>query len=498
VLGVVLASVGLSGSPGAQAQEPSDPSAAFGGFDASARANGLQLTYDVENVFPLPSPLFQASVPESRTTLQSGPAATALGSIAYPGNVLANLPAIVAQGGGGEAGQLVPGYPVVSRAEHPGGPPEARQTVGAANSEARANETFAQAVTTMGGGDLPAFVRIGAVTTSARTGFVDGKIESRSRVEVTAVDLLFGLLHIDSIVTDLVATTDGATSASDGGTTFSGITFLGLPATLGPDGLVVGEPSAPANPGPLTPLVEGVGDLTPVADGLRDAAEPLNQALRDVLGSTNATVADLLEASGIRIRTLEPFESVQGPSAERTANGVVIDITYDGRGDNPLAQLVAAIPSDQLPGEGIPGFPVNTSPQALVNLLKETHVTGLALAYGNVNVDATPAFEFDAPDFDAPDLSSPIGGAGGPLATPGFSTPSPQLPPGGPGTGPGDLGVDGTPAAAAGAGAGAAAVLLALLSSPLWAVGSRNLADNVLGVAGSSCPAGLDQPLKGG
>lgn len=495
---LVPAALGLGASPGAGAQEATDPSSAFGGFTAGGRANGVQFTYDVPNVFPLPSPLFQASMPEAATTFQSGPSATALGSVAYPGNVIANLPAVVAQGAP-EAASFVPPYPIVTRADHPAGPPEAGQDVGTATSRVRANELFSEAVTTMGGGDLPPFVRIGAITTSARSGFVNELVESRSRIELTGVDLLFGLLQIDSIVTDLVATTDGATAASAGGTTASGVTFLGLPATIGPDGISVAQPSAPTDPGPLTPLVDGIGDLTPLADNLRAAVEPLNQALQQVLGTTNATVDQLLAASGISIRTMAPFESIDGASAERTANGLVIEMVYDGSGDNPLAQLIAAIPSDQLPGEGIPGFPINTSPQALVNLMKETHITGIALAYGNVNTEATPAFEFEMPDL--PSLGGlPLGGTpgvagGGGFPTAGFATPAPSLP-AAPTTAAG-VPVTGAPAGAVGAGAGAAAVILALLSSPLWAAGSRRLADNVLGLAGSSCPDGLDQPLKG-
>jgi hypothetical protein len=223
----------------------------------------------------------------------------------------------------------------------------------------------------------------------------------------------------------------------------------------------------------------------------------LNLAIADVLGQAGGGVNELLAASGITIRTMEPFESVDGASAERTANGVVIDIDYEGRGDNPLAQLLAAIPSDQLPGEGIPGFPLNTSPQALVNLLKETHVTGIALAYGNVHVNASPAFE--APPFSAPTGGTTGGGTtGGTSALPrtSFSTPTPSLPPTPTRTSTGATPVEGSAAGAVGGGGAAAAVVLALLTSPLWAVGSRKLADNVLDVASSSCPDGLDKGVS--
>ncbi len=490
-LGVVAAAFGLGATPAAQAQDAGDLGSQFGGFRTGGRSNGLQLTYNVENVFPIPAPIFQVSVPEASTTMESGPTSTALGSVAYPGSLLANLPSVVAQSDA-EAAQFVPPYPVQRTAAYPSGPPEARQDVGTSSATVLAGELLAESVTAMGGADLPAFIRVGSITTSARSALLEGALESRSRVELTDVDILFGLLHMDAIVTDLVATSDGVGAASDGGTTVTGLTFLGLPATLGPGGVEVGEPSAPENGGPLTPIFEGV-DPTPVGEAIGGAAAPLNEALQNVLGTTSASVNQLLEASGISIHTVEPFESIDGASGERTANGVVVTIDYDGSGDNPLAQLLAAIPSDQLPGEGIPGFPLNTSPQALVNLLKETHVTGMALAYGNVNVNASPAFEFTPPDLP------PLGGGGGGvtpsgsgvLPRTGFSTPTPAIPPAA-GGGPGGAPVNGLPAGVAG-GAGAAAVVLALLSSPLWAVGSRNLADNVLGLAGSSCPDGLDK-----
>ena len=139
----------------------------FGGFASSGRANGLQLTYNVENVFPIPAPIFQASVPEASATMESGPTATALGSVAYPGSLLANLPAVVAQSDA-ECGRVRarrtrcgPRPPI------PPGPRRPPRTSAPPPRTVRANEPFADAITTMGGADLPPFVRIGAITTSA-------------------------------------------------------------------------------------------------------------------------------------------------------------------------------------------------------------------------------------------------------------------------------------------------------------------------------------------
>ena len=73
-LGVLLAAFGLGGvqSP-AQAQAPATGADLFGGFNLTGRSNGIQVSYNVENVFPLPPPLLQVSAPEALSTSQSGP-----------------------------------------------------------------------------------------------------------------------------------------------------------------------------------------------------------------------------------------------------------------------------------------------------------------------------------------------------------------------------------------------------------------------------------------
>ena len=58
----------------------------------------------------------------------------------------------------------------------------------------------------------------------------DGKAVSRTRVVLGGVNLLGGVISIDSLVTDLVAVHDGTTGAADGGTTATGVKFLGLAA----------------------------------------------------------------------------------------------------------------------------------------------------------------------------------------------------------------------------------------------------------------------------
>ena len=219
-------------------------------------------------------------------------------------------------------------------------------------------------------------------------------------------------MHIDSIVTDLVATSDGATAASAGGTV--GVRH-DLPRPAGD-----ARPERHRGRRAVRTGERRTADAdrrrasTPARSASRRAAcRRSTRRMQSVLGTTRRV--DQPAARGVRhhhphARAVRDPSTARRPSAPRTASSS--SINYEGGGDGPLAQLLAAIPSDQLPGEGIPGFPLNTSPQAMVNLLKETHVTGIALAYGNVNVNASPAFEFTpaGPDADPSAATSASGG----------------------------------------------------------------------------------------
>lgn len=492
---VLLGAGGLGVAPSVQAQE--GPSAAelaaqFGGFDLRGRGSAVQLTYNVENVFPLPAPIIQVSVPEAQTTLSTGPSAVALGSLAYPGNLLANLPGLVSQAAPDFA-SFVPPYPIMARAEYPSGPPTAEQSIGTAAAAVGADATAAESNLALAGIDVPGIITVGAITSSSRSALLEGSTESRVRIELGDVDVLFGLLHIDSIVTDIVAASNGVEGASAGGTTVTGATLLGVPVTIDQNGLTAGEPSAPENPGPLTPLFDNLPDLGPLSDGLNGIAGPVNDVVTSILGQATGTVGELLSAAGISIRVLEPVETLSPGGADRVANGLFIDITFDGRGDNPLAQLLSLVPSELLPSQGIPGLPVNLSPQALVNLVKETHVTGFALAFGSVSAVATEAFTFEPEPFTpaAPSNppSVPLPGTSAP--TPNFATPSPPLATGGGGTVPsGGAPISTTDTTAGAFGIGAMVAVALLLGSPAFWFGSTKLVDAVLDEAVAGCPEG--------
>jgi hypothetical protein len=461
---LLLVALGAGGVPAA-ARADEDPFATYGGFNASARAGGVQVSYDVKGVLPLPPPLLEVTVPTSRASSATGPSSLAFGSLAYPGDLVGNLPSLVEQSAPG-SGALVPPYPLATMASYPSGPATNRQDVGTTSATVEATASGAVASTSMGGSNVPGVVELGAITTSTRTGIEDGRIVARSHTQVASISLLFGLLRLDDVVTDVVAATDGSTGQSDGTTTIGGASVLGLPATIGPDGLTLGSDAV-------------LGDV-----------------LGGVLGSTTASVNALLAAAGVRIALTPLDRSHDGAAATVDGTGLQIGLDFDGSGDGPLAQLLALIPADQLPGAAAPGLPVNTSPQALVNLLKETHVARIAVARASASVDASTAFaagdDRAAPPTSVAGPVVPLGpepGFGGPA----FTTPLPVL-----ASTPGAVTASARGGLVGGRAIGALLVVLAALALPAWGIASTRLMDAALADATPGCAAELEGPISRG
>jgi hypothetical protein len=512
VLGVVALLVGMAANGAAVAQSTSstgtstDLASQFGGFELNSRGNGFVLSYDSPGLLPVGSPLFEIGLPESQTTQSTGPSGYALASLAYPGSAVADLGTLLAVGG---AQTPIPPYPVRSQSFYPGGPTTADQVIATASGHTSTTDTTSDAVTQYSGADLPNFMQTGTITVTSHTGLEDGQVVSRIRVEESNVNMLFGVLQIGSIVTDLVANSNGNDAASDGTTTINGVKFAGRDAIIDGDGIrfASADPSA-STTAPTTPLDPATGPLGGVLDPATGAVTPATDALKQLMTTTvgsQGTLNDLLKASGLKIQLLAPVETKDGGQVTRLANGLLVELDYDGRTQPVLSQLIAAVPSSSLPADSlIPGVPLNSSPQALYNLLKEKDIVAFSVASGSVKAVASPAFE--PLDVALPGSTGTLGSgssSGFSRTGSGFSTPSPGLStaPGGSGTGGGStvgdilpIDVNSGPLAAI-----VSLFVLALLGSASW-FGSSRLADNVLSEATSSCPEGLDRnaPPTGG
>jgi hypothetical protein len=512
VLAAVVLGSGANGPAAAQTDAERELINQFGGYELSAGADGFLFTYDLKGVLPIPPPLFQAGIPEARTSLNNSPNGQSLASLAWPGSLIADLATALAQScdplseppdeicpGDPDQPPPIPAYPVRATAFYPGAQTEERQEPAPGTAMvAIAGPVATEAVAQISGSDLPSWFRIGTINTHVNAQVVEGQVVARSRVEMAGIDLFAGLIHIDSLVTDIVSTTNGSEAASGGRTAATGVKLLGLNATLDDQGLhlVAPEPAAgsPAPGGPLSPLTDpllGEGSpLAPVGDALAPALEALNQLVTQLLGTTG-TVNELLAAAGIEIRLFDPVETKTGSAVTRTSGGLALTLTYEGGKQEALSELIGQV-SSQLPAdEVLPGAP---SPQALVNLMRETHIVGISMAPGTATANVNSPFS-PSPAGSA----APVGGGTGlpsasaPLPSSGFSTPLPALP-GSPGAAPGAT----QPIAASARPLAWWLVALLLLSVPFWAAGTSRLADNVLAPVASGCPEGKHRPQPTG
>jgi hypothetical protein len=479
----LVAAMGANGSASAQSNDGTDLGTQFGGYTMDASGEAMTFTYNSPGLIPgTPSPLFAASLPESLTNMDSGPSGFALASLVYPGPLIADLPTVLALGGVPNANQI-PSYPVRSQAFYPAGPTSASQTLGSGTENVATDANSAHADVVYGAAQLPPAINAGNVLSSSESHIEQGAIVTRTHVELTNVDIALGVVHMDSIVTDLVATSDGSAAATDGTTVVSGMKVLGQPATIDGTGVHLSQPAAPGSSS------SSASPLAPVGGALQPALDPLNQLMLSTLGNANADVNQLLEQGGITVRLIEPTEVKRGAEASRLASGVLVTITYNGSTEPVLSNILNLIPVESLPSQGIGPIPFS-SPQSIVLALKATHIETIGLAAGHVHTVA-------AAPFSLPTIPSTSGG-GSSIGTTGstFTTPTPSVSGGGGGTGGGGSSIGSTiPLAFVGSGplaAALSAMLLVLAGSLFW-FGSGRLADNVLSVASSSCPEGLDR-----
>lgn len=481
--------LGLGGSFPAQAQEGSDAVPApgptgeelFGAYQLEARGIGVQGTYEIEGLLPGGSPVMDLTLPETLARFSSGPSGYGLASLAYPGGIVANFGSLVAQSGG--SGDEVPPYPIKAEAFYPAGPTESDASQpGGVVQRVTTDDRSVQVDATFPAIDAPPVVSIGSVASASRSAVEGALAIGRSRVALGDVRILGGVITIESLVTDLVAAHDGQTGSTNGGTVASGVRFLGLAASLTEDGLVLDK--APPAEGPAAPLG---GVLSDAAGPLTGVVGPLQEQLAAVLDQAVPKVDEILAQAGIALTIIDPRdEQVDSGAATRTTTGLSLTMSYKGREQQALVDLINSVPPELKPNVGPIPNPVT--------FMAENHITGLALGPATVSSLATPPFpviDIPMPDF-AGDFAAPLGDSVMPLTPAGFSTPTAPLPTPATGT----TTTDGTDPISSAVGGAVPAILvaLALVASPLFGAGSARLADTALAAASTSCPMGLDKP----
>jgi hypothetical protein len=486
LLAGVASLLGMGLNPPARAQDAGAPQtgeALFGTYQLDARGSGVEARYELVGLLPGGSPVLDLTLPETVARFGSGPTGYGLASLAYPGALIGNFGSLVSQAGG--PGDQIPPYPIKAEAFFPSGPVESDTSQGPAVQKVVTGELGVQVDASFPAIEAAPVVTVDTLRSASRSAIEGELAVSRTRVVLSGVSILGGLITIDSVVTDLVAAHDGTSGSTNGGTTATGVKLLGLSATLTEDGLVLAE--APPVSGPAAPLGGLLDDLVGPLDQL---TEPVQDLLAQVLDQAVPQLDDVLGQAGIHLRILDPQEQqVESGAATRISAGLELSLSFEGKEQPALVELINSIPADLKPNLGPIPNPVT--------FLAENHIVGLSLAPATVSALATPPFPaMDAglpSDLGPADL--PLGpGASLDLGSPGFSTPTAPLPAlagtigpsGGPATEPVSAALDGA--------VPAILVALALLASPLFGLGSSRLADNVLAPISTSCPTGLDQP----
>ena len=472
--------LGLGGNLPARAQESQlTGEELFGTYELEARASGVQGRYELVGVLPGGAPVLDLTLPETLARFRSGPSGYGLASLAYPGPTIGGLGSLVSQGGG--PGEQIPPYPIVAEAFFPSGPVETDTSQGPAIQKVLSGPLGVQANGTYPAIEAPPVLNVGSLASASRTA-IEGEVAiSRTRVALSGITILGGVITIESLVTDLVAVHDGATGSTNGGTIASGVKFLGLDASLTEKGLVLTE--APPVEGPGAPLGGALGDLV---GPLGELTAPVQDLLIEVLGQAVPQLDEVLAQAGIDIKLIDPVEAQsETGAASRVSSGLSLTFTYAGTEQDALGDLVNSIPPELKPALGPIPNPIE--------FLIQNHITGLAFAPASVSALATPPFPFD--DLPLVPVDPLPLDPGGPLelGDPGFSTPPAPLPapPASPTSPVGPI----DPASnTLGDAVPAMLVALALLASPLFGIGSSKLADNVLAPVSTSCPIGLDKP----
>lgn len=420
LLGVLVAGTLLGPARAGDAQEAAP--ATLGGFQGSSAASGLHALYAPVGLLPIAPPV-DFGAPDALTTIASGPQTFARASVADPGDLLANPEAFLALASADYPAGTLPPYPYRVTADSGVGDPTAESNPAPGlNARVSVNDSGSVAQATTPAGDAPAVATFGSMSAKTTTQ-TDG-----STVKVTARSLindfnLLGLVLIDSVVTDLTATSDGTATTFTGGTKVTGASVFGQPVSIDADGVHQAPGAAPI--------------------------------LQGVIGPLTGSLNDVLARVGVRITAAGPVEVSGDTAGQRGSNGLRIDVELSPQTLPELASLIEALPPLENP---LPGTP---SIEDLLVVAQARHLVAIELGRGLVALAARPAGSF------ASDLPVDLG-ASGPFdaGLPGFELPG--LPEASTPVGsqaPARSSDDDDAAVPAGAGVGAL-VLLALLAHP--------------------------------
>lgn len=251
LLGSAVAATSVVGAVATAAGATADsaPGSQLGSFSLYASAPGVEWTYDSPTAPTHPE--MDSEVPETIARLQPGPVGYALGTVAWPGTLIAN--------GGSTAGLvgLTLPQPLAANANEPvraeartgSGPPTVtNDSYPGIHMTASATEQDVSGYAVVNGTTGPAPSSSSGQTSSSSAVSLSGPHSVVATALSTVKDLdLAGVVKITSVVSKVTITSDGTTPKATGSTVVSGATVAGQPVSIDQSGVHVLSASAPLN-----------------------------------------------------------------------------------------------------------------------------------------------------------------------------------------------------------------------------------------------------------
>lgn len=284
-------------------------SADFAGFDMGTKATAVQLVFDSPSLGVPANPTGELNLAYSEATFKSGPSGYGLGSILWPGQVVAALPPFIIEMIEEQAGQDIvpvdlPTYPVRAETFYPAGPQDSSFQLGTLVMSSKAHDTFAEANAHLNSFAFPGIINLGTQTSMTSTGFDPAGAVSMAEAAVNDLSIQ-GVLTIDGVVTRATARSDGRKGSVAGTTSIVGAEVAGTPVIIDNEGVKVADQTGP---------------------GVAAAQQAVNQALAQ---------------AGISVELAAPVDTIAGPSATRALGGVIVTMRSE-----PLNAVLALLPPD--------------------------------------------------------------------------------------------------------------------------------------------------------
>jgi hypothetical protein len=247
-----------------------EPGSGLGSFSLSANAPVMQARFDYAaqecGAQVAGTAGCEGVVNESVSQLSSGPVGYGLSSVAWPGQLAGNLGTLLIVAGSGGLPVPVPlplpplppppsqvtvlnspiraeartGRPSPVITDYPGhGAPSAVHMV------ATATATKVSTLATVGAVQSSAIGTLGTSSSSTSTTLTGpSTAESKAHSQVQDVTI-GGVIHLGTITSDALATTNGTTSAVRGATVVTGASIAGVPVTIDGQGITIQSQHAP-------------------------------------------------------------------------------------------------------------------------------------------------------------------------------------------------------------------------------------------------------------